>query len=194
MLTLKPVPNNIHKIIRERRSSYPHEFNGKIVEDAVIKQLIENAHWAPNHYLNFPWRFIVLQGVSLSACLQKVLDIEGVSETSNLKKFQKIEMFKQRISHAIVLVQTHTEQPKATAFEDALSIAAGVQNMYLGLSDYEQVGGYWSTGLCNNHPDMKSHLHLAESETMLGYFILGMLDHKRTEANRPSVDSRIQYL
>ena len=186
--------NNIHKIIRERRSIYPHEFNGNIVEDTVIKQLIDDAHWAPNHYLNFPWRFIVLQGASLSACLQKVLEVEGVSETSNLKKFQKIELFKQRISHAIVIVQTPTEQPKATAFEDALSIAAGVQNMYLGLSAYPQVGGYWSTGLCNNHPAMKSLLQVAESETMLGYFVLGMLDQKRTEANRPSVDSRIQYL
>lgn len=186
--------NNIHKIIRERRSSYPHEFNGNIVADNIIKQLLEDAHWAPNHYMNLPWRFVVLQGASLNAWLQQVLVIEGVDEASHPQKFQKIALFKQRISHAIVLVQTTTEQPKANAFEDALSIAAGVQNMYLGLSDYEQVGGYWSTGLCNNHPEMKQHLQLSASETMLGYFIVGMLDQKRTEAKRPSVDSHIQYL
>ena len=83
---------NIHKIIRERRSSYPHEFNGNIVADNIIKQLLEDAHWAPNHYLNLPWRFVVLQGVSLNAWLQQVLVIEGVDEASHPQKFQKIAL------------------------------------------------------------------------------------------------------
>jgi hypothetical protein len=41
---------------------------------------------------------------------------------------------------------------------------------------------------------MKQHLQLSASESMLGYFIVGMLDQKRTDAKRPSVDSHIQYL
>ena len=186
--------NNIHDIIRQRRSIYPLEFNGQVLDNSIVKQLLEDAHWAPNHYLNLPWHFLVLTGASMHNWLNKVLEIEQVKASSDPKKFNKIDVFKQKISHAIVIVQNTTDHPKAKAFEDALAIGAAVQNMYLGLSAYEHVGGYWSTGLCNNHADMKAHFNLSEQQQMLGYFIIGGVDQKRTASNRASVDAHIQFL
>ena len=37
---------DINQIIKERRSTFPKEFNGEVIDDSVIEQLLENAQWA----------------------------------------------------------------------------------------------------------------------------------------------------
>ena len=63
-----PQPFNtseINRLIRERRSVYPAQYSGEKVDDSIIKQMLENANWAPNHKKTEPWRFTVFSGEGL---------------------------------------------------------------------------------------------------------------------------------
>ena len=53
------------RLIRERRSIYPNMYSDEPVDDAVIREMLENANWAPTHRLTEPWRFVVFKGEGL---------------------------------------------------------------------------------------------------------------------------------
>ena len=52
---------NIKEAIAKRRAIYPKEFNGEIIEDTIVQDLLENAHKAPSHGNTRPWQFKVLK-------------------------------------------------------------------------------------------------------------------------------------
>ena len=179
--------DNINQIIHERRSHYPHEFNGQQLDNNIIDTLIENACWAPNHTLNFPWRFIVLKDEALKNWLQLVLDNfikDTPPEKFNQKKVDKIQAYQTQVSHAIVLICEHDSESANKQKEDLLAVACGVQNMYLSLSQFPNAGGYWSTGMGTYGPAMHAYFKLKSNQVLMGYFMLGSLDKKRTESHR----------
>ena len=54
-------PDQINQLIRNRRSVFPPMFTDQPIDKAIIKQLLENANWAPTHRFTEPWRFKVLR-------------------------------------------------------------------------------------------------------------------------------------
>lgn len=55
-----------NELVRNRRSTFPDQFvAGKTVEDDLIKELLINASWAPNHGKQEPWHFTVFAGEGL---------------------------------------------------------------------------------------------------------------------------------
>lgn len=179
--------NNINQIIRERRSHYPHEFTGAKLNDEVIHTLIENACWAPNHTLNFPWRFIILKDEALKNWLQLVLDNfikDTPAEKFNQKKADKIKDYQNQVSHVIVLICEHDSESANKQKEDLAAVACGVENMYLSLSQFPNAAGYWSTGMGTYGAAMHSYFNLKSNQELMGFFMLGTVDKKRTESNR----------
>ncbi len=60
---LKPDALQVNELIRTRRSVFPDQLDkDKIIPDAIVWQLLENANWAPNHKKTEPWRFMVFSG------------------------------------------------------------------------------------------------------------------------------------
>lgn len=58
----------INEFIRSRRSVFTKQFNaGKPVDDEIIKQILVNATWAPNHGHAEPWQFTVFCGEGLKS-------------------------------------------------------------------------------------------------------------------------------
>ena len=51
------IKKEITSIIQSRKSVYPNEFNGEIIRNEDIIQLLENANHAPSHKMTQPWRF-----------------------------------------------------------------------------------------------------------------------------------------
>ncbi len=183
--------NIINQIIRERRSHYPQEYSGMRLPDAYIQQLLENAHWAPNHTLNMPWRFMIITGEALNPWIDKAIDIYKTTtpaEKYKEAKVTKMELYKSKISHAIAIVRQTDPDKKSKEWEDIAAIACGVQNMYLSMSQYPHMVGYWSTGLGTASPAMHDYLHLNEHQHLMGFFVTGHIDEKRTESKRKSVD------
>ena len=52
----------IFDVIRNRRSVFPVQYNGKPVSKMDIEKVLEAANWAPTHKKTEPWRFRVMQG------------------------------------------------------------------------------------------------------------------------------------
>ncbi len=182
---------NINQIIKERRSHYPQEFTGNILENEVINTLLENANWAPNHTLNYPWRFKIIAQTEINPWLNKAIEIyktETPLENQKAKKIEKLELYKTKISHTIAIVLQHQEPIKHNAIEDICAMACAVQNMYLSLSQYPKAAGYWSTGLGTYAKEMHEYLNLKPSQQLMGFFIVGHILNKRTESNRESFE------
>ncbi len=189
--------NQINDIIAQRRSIYPKEYTGGKVEQDVLDTLLHNANFAPNHKSNYPWRFIVIQDNSLENWVSKAAEIyhtETKVEAFNQAKYDKIKHYAQQVSHAIAIVMERDPDTKSIEREDLCAVATGVQNMYLSLSQFEHVGGYWSTGLGTYSKTMFDYLSLNENQTLLGFFILGVVENKRTEGHKKDFNQFVSYL
>ena len=189
--------NQINEIIAQRRSIYPKEFTGEKIDKQVLETLLRNANFAPNHKSNYPWRFVVIADASLESWVDKAAEIyqnETASESFNQSKFDKIKYYTQQVSHAIAIVMERGPDTKSIEREDICAVAAGVQNMYLSLSQFEHVGGYWSTGMGTYSKAMFEFLKLNENKTLLGFFVLGVVENKRTEGHKKDFNSFVSYL
>ncbi len=188
---------DINQIIRERRSIYPKEFTGKILDSSIIQTLLENANFAPNHLSNYPWRFVVIEADALQNFLDKAADIykeETPIEKFKQEKLDKFTMYKEQISHIIAIVLHREPDGKSVEIEDISAVACAVQNMYLSLSQFEEAGGYWSTGMGTYSKSMSTFLRLESNDTLMGYFVLGHVFNKRKSSNRKNVEHFTRYL
>ena len=53
-------------LARSRRSVFPDQFDaGKKIDDKIIREIITNATWAPDHGRSEPWQFLVFTGEGL---------------------------------------------------------------------------------------------------------------------------------
>jgi len=53
-------------IIKNRRSVFPVQYNGKSIPKEAIETVLEAANWAPTHKKTEPWRFKVVRGEALT--------------------------------------------------------------------------------------------------------------------------------
>ncbi|MCC6817745.1 MAG: nitroreductase [Bacteroidia bacterium] len=187
----------INEIIRSRRSIFPKEFTGKILDDGIIDNLLLNANYAPNHKSNYPWRFVVIKDLALNNWLDKAAELYRVSthqDKFKQDKFDKILAYKHQISHSIAIVLHRDSLDSTIEREDICAVACGVQNMYLTLSVYPNVGGYWSTGLGTYDSLMHEFLHLEENESLMGYFVVGHVELKRTDGHKRDFNKFVRHL
>ena len=186
---------NINRIIRERRSIFPKEFNGNKLEDSILETLLENANYAPNHKSNYPWRFIVISDHALHRFLHEAAEIykdDTPSEKFNQQKLDKIYRYEEQVSHCIAIVMERSDDTILN--EDICAVAAAVQNIYLSLDTFPKAAGYWSTGLGTYSSRMRTFFGLNEYQTLMGYFILGEVDLKRTEGRRRNFRDFVSFL
>ena len=173
--------------IKERRSHFLREFNGKKAPDSIIQEMLESSIWAPSHRLTLPFRYEVFppnQLGYLSTAIESSYRKNGVD--INPLKIEKIQSFSDKLSHAIAII--FKPSGKVPEWEEYASLGAALQNMYLQLSSHEKFGGYWTTGNEINSVIMREFLQLEDSEVHCGYFFIGGIDNKRTKATRPAVD------
>jgi nitroreductase len=177
---------DINQIIRERRSIFPKEFTGKKVDDDIIHQLLENAQWAPSHRSTFAWRFMVYTGDAKNKLFDYWLT------HAKEEKIEKITLNKNRTSHVIILV---VQDKKINPYqEEVSSVACAVQNIYLSLTQYPNVGGYWGSGNGTYTDEFAQFLKLSSTESCMGYFLIGDVENKRTAASRPPVENNVIWV
>ena len=176
----------IDEIIRHRRSHFVKEFNGMPVPDELIARMLENARWAPSHKLTTPWRFKVFEGDEKRLLCQKMEEFylrNTPAESFNEAKLAKIRSYSNAVSHIIAI--GFEPSSKVPEWEELAATAMAVQNMYLTLVEHPHAAGYWTTGNGAGSDFMKQQTGLAGGARQLGFFFVGMVDHKRTHAERP---------
>ena len=165
----------INKIIKSRRSITPPLYEkGKIVPDAIIIQLLENANYAPNHKHTEPWRFTIFTGEGLShfAKLQSTIYKECAGPKFKELSFKKLQDFPLMASHVIAIGMKRDREMRLPEIEEIEATACAVQNMFLTATAYG-LASYWTTGGITYLPESKSHFGLEPDDKLLGFFYIG---------------------
>ncbi|MEJ1221705.1 nitroreductase family protein [Sediminicola sp. 1XM1-17] len=165
---------DILKIIRNRRSVMPVQYNSKSVTKEQINTLLESANWAPTHKKTEPWRFKVLHGDS-QARLGSFLAEKYKETEANFSEFKYKKLMENPKKAGAIIAICMQRDPKESIpeWEEVASVAMAVQNMWLTATEMG-IGSYWSSpGLIQY---MDEFFEMALGETCLGFFYLGNFD------------------
>ncbi|MET4105060.1 nitroreductase [Hymenobacter sp. UYP22] len=163
----------ITQLIRGRRSIQPVQFEpGQTIPAELVRELLENATWAPTHKRTEPWHFVVFAGEGR----QKLADFQaGLYRATAGEKFQESKLAKMRnnpllSSHVIAIgLKRNAEVP---VVEEVAAVACAVQNLHLSAVAHG-LAGFWSSGGVTYLPEAKPFFGLGPDDQLLGFFYLG---------------------
>ncbi len=162
----------LKQIIENRRSTYPKDYSGETIPEAVLQEILNSANFAPNHKKTKPWRFKILKGEELNALgieMQRLYK-ENTPEHLFLQKKYDDFAFKTSKSSAVISISVNFSG-LLPEWEEIAAVAMAVQNMYLTCS-VNSVGCYWGTpGFA---PKLSTFLNLEENQRCLGLFFMGI--------------------
>jgi nitroreductase len=185
-----------NNLARTRRSVFPDQLEaGKPVDDAIIREVLTNAMWAPNHGRAEPWHFTVFSGEGL----KKLADFQ-----SNLYKelsgpafkeitYTKLQQNPLKASHIIAIGMKRTPNKNIPEIEDVEAVSCAVQNIYLSVTAYG-LGGYWTTGGVTYREQAKSFFGLGEEDKLLGFFYIGHVALPSGAATRADFDTKVTWV
>lgn len=164
--------------ITQRRLIKPDTFNGKIIDDKLIEQLLDAANWAPNHGNTEPWRFVIYkQNAIKNFCNDhaEMYKSNTAAELFSESTYRKIATRGDMASHLIVCYMKRGNNAKIPLIEEICAAACAIQNLWLMATQY-QIGLYWGTGGMVHHSCMKTYFNLEEEDSMMGLLFVGYTD------------------
>ncbi|MEO7765809.1 MAG: nitroreductase family protein, partial [Ferruginibacter sp.] len=129
-MTMEIMPEYFNRLVRERRSVFPKQFDTtKKVADDIVQQIILNATWAPNHGQSEPWFFKIFTGNGLQALadIQGSLYKETAGNSFNDDKYLKLTQQPMLASHIISIGMKRTTGKPLPEIEDIEAVACAVQ-------------------------------------------------------------------
>ena len=165
---------DINKIIKNRRATPPRFLAKKEVPKEIIRQLFENANWAPNHKNTEPWRFKVYTGEakqklahSIYALLIKKIEF---GESINPQKVEKFKNGFKRVPVAIAIILERDIAQRIPEWEELAAVSMAVHNMWLTATAIG-LGAFWATP--EFAPMLNEILELKPGQKSLGFFYVG---------------------
>ena len=184
-------------LIRHRRSVFPEDYTGERVDDSIVKQMLENARWAPTHKMTEPWRFLVFTGEGIKALSRAQSELyKAVTETDHTFKetrYNKLLTSPALSSHIIVVIMKRDEKRSIPEVEEMGAVFCAIQNMYLTASAYG-VGCYLSTGGITYFEKAKELFGLDQDDRLMGFFHIGMPKRTYLESKRKPVDEIAEWV
>jgi nitroreductase len=188
--------NQVNQLIKQRRSTFPRQYDaGKHVEDSIIKQLLENANWAPTHKLTEPWRFTVFTGNGLKTFAGLQASVYKNSAGINFKDetFQKLLTAPLLASHVISIGMKRHAEKNIPEMEEIAAVACAVQNMYLTATAYN-IGCYWTTGGVTFNEAAKPFFDLETPDKLMGFFYVGVIAVPSPPGIRKPVEEKVKWI
>ena len=183
-------------LARSRRSVFPDQYEeGKKVDDGIIKEILINATWAPNHGQAEPWQFTVFAGEGLRklAGLQSELYKQEAGDNFKEATYTKLQERPLKASHVIAIGMKRTTVKNIPEVEDIAAVACAVQNMYLSLTAYG-LGGYWTTGGVTYNEKAKPFFGLGENDRLMGFFYIGHIAVPSPAAKRSPLEQKVIWI
>ena len=193
---MKLDPASLNRLIMERRSVFPQQFDTtKKVNDDIIQQIMVNATWAPNHGQAEPWFFKIFTGKGLQvlADIQSRLYKETAGELFKSDKMVKLQQQPLLASHIISIGMKRTTVKQIPEIEDIEAVACAVQNIYLSVAAYG-LGGYWTTGGITYLEKAKSYFGLEPADKLLGFFYIGQVAILSPMGKRRPVEEKVEWV
>lgn len=186
----------VNTLIQSRRSVFPKEYTGQRVDDTIVKQMLENANWAPTHKLTEPWRFVVFTGSGIErlAVLQSDLykKVSSAKGSFDPEKYEGLLTKPKLSSHIIAVGMKRDEKKSIPEIEEVGAVYCAVQNMYLTATAYK-VGCYLSTGGITFYPEAKAFFGLGEEDKLLGFLHVGMPKHLEQKSKRNPIGEKVRW-
>ena len=176
----------LRNIIQNRRSTKPAAMNGKKIDPAVVRQLLELADWAPTHGHTEPWRFIVYENEAKQKfCFDhaELYKTNTPSEKFTEAKYKNLLHMADTLSHIILVYMKRTINTGIPVAEEFSAVSAAVQNILLGAASLD-IAVLWSTGGMVHHPVMKNYAGLTPDDIIVGLLYMGYTDDPAKEGKR----------
>ena len=189
-------PESFNELARSRRSTFPDQFQaGVAVDDAIIKEIVTNALWAPNHGKAEPWHFTIFSGEGLKtfATFQSELYKETTPDNFKEATYQKLQQQPLKCSHVIAISMKKTPNKNIPEMEDIAAVGCAVENMYLSVTAYG-LGGYWTTGGVTYREKAKEYFNLGPDDKLMGFFMVGHIAIPSTGARRQPFEEKVTWI
>ena len=182
----------IFDLIKDRRSVFPAQYNGKAVPKEFIEQVLEAANWAPTHKKTEPWRFKVLLGGAKERLglflAEKYREVEAHPKAFKVKKLKENP---KRAGAVIAICMQRDPQESLPEWEEIAAVAMAVQNMWLCCTE-SGMGSYWSSpGLVRY---MDEFFDLNAGERCLGFFYMGHYEEEIPAGERTPIGEKTVWL
>ena len=190
-------PDEISRLIRNRRSVYPKFYTGEKIDDSIIHEILENANWAPTHKLTQPWRFSVFTGEGLKKLggfmseLYKV--VAGKDNTFLEEKFKMLRSKPLLASHVISIGMKRDDKGVVPEIEEVEAVASAVQNMYLTAAAHG-VGCYWGSGGVTYFEEAKPFFGLGKQDKLLGFMFFGIPKEINYRSKRTPIEDKVTWV
>lgn len=143
-----------------------------------IDELLELAHWAPNHNLTVPWRFRVIGPETLRR-LKEVAGPEGAA---------KLDRAPTLVVVSCVLGGDPVEE------EEDLHATAAASYIVLLAAHARGFAGYWRTPGLLRAAEGRAAVGLPDEERFVGLLHLGFPRQEKQPPERPGADRTTTYL
>jgi len=186
-----------NSLIKSRRSVFPKDYTGERVDDAIVRQMLENANWAPTHKFTEPWRFIVYCGEGrkrLAEIQAYVYKLKTQADgTYKEERYQNLLIKPFESSHIILVYMKRDEKKSVPEIEEIGSVFCAVQNICLTATAYG-IGSYLSTGGVTYFEESKSAFGLSAEDILIGFIHVGVpKSDARLTGRRSPVDEKISW-
>ena len=179
----------LNSVIRNRKSIYPKDYAAGEIPDDIINEVLLNANHAPTHRMTQPWFFKVYKNESK----QKLIDIISKIDESKISKI-KHDKFIQKINDSNTIISIFLNRDKKERlpeWEEIAAVSMAVQNMWLTCY-VNNIGSYWSTpGFIQEYGKL---VNLDNNESSLGFFFMGVYNHKETAKLRDDITTKVEWL
>ena len=169
--------SSLQKIIRERRA-IKKGYTDKPVTEQLVRDLLNDAIWAPTHVNRQPWRFIFIDKDNLPTFAKKVAQ----TYPEDMQKNREEYMNEPNAILAVIMEEPEIEKQWDENFG---AVASLIQNFWL-LAWERQLGVVWKTNPHIYKPEMKEILDVRENEKIIGLIHLGFFD--KVPPKKPRID------
>ncbi len=186
--------NKINELIRNRRATPPRFLAKNEIPKEVIRQILENANWAPTHKSTEPWRFKVYLGASKQKLSDDIYSLltqklaEG--EPLNIQKIDKFKEALERVPVAIAIILERDTAERVPEWQEIAAVSMAVQNMWLSASSMG-LGAFWAT------PEFLIHLNeileIRQNQKLLGFFYIGQITLEYPSPGRGDINAKVVW-
>ena len=160
------------------------------VPNALVREAIELATWAPNHHVTEPWKFYLLGKESIGACVELVREIVTAKKDAKMGEF-KAASWAEKPGWLVVTCRKSDDELRQR--EDYAACSAATQNLMLYLWK-AGVGSKWTSGDITRDPRFFEIIGADPEEE----FVVGLIWYgypKLTpDQNRQPLDNVLQEL
>jgi len=157
------------------------QFLPQPVAQDQLAQLIELAVWAPNHRLNEPWRFYVLNGDARTgvgdiagAILAAKIRAAGGDPEIAARKASEAAAAWASVPTLVFITMVGDPNPEID-LENYGAVCCAIQNFTLA-AHAAGIGTSWSSGAVAAAPELLTLVGAGEQERMVGLLRVGYLD------------------